>query len=189
MTTQPVLSFTSSKKWESWLAKNHSQSDGIWLQFYKKASGKKTVVYAEALQVALCYGWIDGQSQSIDEDSYKQKFTPRRPRSMWSKRNTQFAKQLIKDGKMKKAGLVQIEAAKKDGRWEKAYDSPGKMVIPEDFLKALSKNKKAKTFFESLSKVNTYAIAWRLQTAKTPETRAKRMKIILEMMRNGKKFH
>jgi len=188
-TEQPLLFFESPKKWEDWLAKNHSKSDGVWLQFYKKASGKKTLVYDGALQVALCYGWIDGQSKSIDENSYKQKFTPRRSRSIWSKRNTEFAEKLIAEGKMKKAGLEQVEAAKKDGRWEKAYDSPVKMTMPEDFLKALSKNKKAKTFFESLNKTNTYAIAWRLQTAKKPETRAKRMKIILEMLENGKKFH
>jgi uncharacterized protein YdeI (YjbR/CyaY-like superfamily) len=183
------ISFTSSKEWRKWLAANHTKSNGIWLRFYKKESGVKTVIYAEALEEALCYGWIDGQVNKYDAQSYIQKFTPRRPKSIWSKRNTDFAERLIREGKMKEAGMQQVELAKADGRWQQAYDSPKNMKVPEDFLQQLSKNKKAKTFFEGLNKANQYAIAWRLQTAKKPETREKRLREILKMMSEGKKFH
>lgn len=187
--TVPILSFESQKAWEKWLSKNYSNADGIWLRFFKKGSGVQTVVYAEALDVALCYGWIDAQVNKFDELSYRQKFTPRRAKSIWSKRNIEHAERLIKDGKMKEAGFAQIEAAKKDGRWEKAYDSPSTMVMPEDFLKMVSKNKKAKAFFDTLTKANTYAIAWRLQTAKKPETRERRMKALLAMLERGEKLY
>lgn len=183
-----IISFDSSKKWEGWLAKNHSASDEIWLQIFKKDSGKKTISYDEALDGALCYGWIDGQKNKYDEKSWLQKFTPRRTKSVWSKRNREHIARLIKEGRMKSAGLKQVEAAKKDGRWDAAYDSPKNMAIPKDFIEALSKNKKAKTFFDTLNKANLYAIAWRLQTAKKPETREKRMKAILLMMKEGKRF-
>jgi len=185
----PVVSFKSEKLWEKWLATNHSKLNGVWLQFFKKASGTVAVNYAEALDVALCYGWIDGQVKKHDEHSWLQKFTPRRPKSIWSKRNIEHVERLTKEGRMKPSGLKAAEEAKNDGRWERAYDSPGKMEVPEDFLNELSKNKKAKTFFESLNKSNKYAIAWRLQTAAKPETRTKRMKAILEMLKSGKKFH
>jgi len=185
----PVVSFKSGKLWEKWLATNHSKLNGVWLQFFKKASGTVAVNYAEALDVALCYGWIDGQVKKHDEHSWLQKFTPRRPKSIWSKRNIEHVERLTKEGRMKPSGLKAAEEAKNDGRWERAYDSPGKMEVPEDFLNELSKNKKAKTFFESLNKSNKYAIAWRLQTAAKPETRTKRMKAILEMLKSGKKFH
>jgi uncharacterized protein YdeI (YjbR/CyaY-like superfamily) len=171
---QPI-SFTSSKEWRKWLAANHAKSKGIWLRFFKKDSGEKTVTYAEALQEALCYGWIDGQANKYDARSYIQKFTPRRPKSIWSKRNTEIAERLIQEGKMKKAGMQQVELAKADGRWQQAYDSPKNMTLPEDFLQQLSKDKKAKAFFDGLNKANQYAIAWRLQTAKKPETREKRL--------------
>lgn len=184
-----VVSFTSSKEWRKWIAENHAKSTGVWLRFFKKDSGEKTVTYAEALEEALCYGWIDGQVNKYDAKSYIQKFTPRKPGSTWSKRNTEIAERLIREGKMKKAGLQQVELAKADGRWEQAYDSPKNMKVPEDFLQQLSKNKKAKTFFDGLNKANQYAIAWRLQTAKKPETREKRLREILEMMSEGKKFH
>ena len=185
----PVLSFASAQKWEAWLAKNHARPEGIWLRFFKKGSGKKTVTYAEALDGALCYGWIDSQLKKYDEISYLQKFTPRRSKSVWSKINIGHVERLIQAGKMKPVGLQKIEEAKKDGRWEKAYDSQGKMEMPADFLKRLAKNKKAKAFFETLNKANTYAIGWRLQTAKRPETREKRMKEILAMLAKGEKFH
>jgi uncharacterized protein YdeI (YjbR/CyaY-like superfamily) len=184
-----VHSFTSSKEWRKWLAEHHAQSNGVWLRFFKKDSGKKTVVYAEALEEALCYGWIDGQVNKYDAESYIQKFTPRRAKSTWSKRNTAIVERLVKEGKMETAGMQQVELAKADGRWQQAYDSPRNMKVPEDFLEQLSKNKKAKAFFDALNKANQYAIAWRLQTAKKPETREKRLKEILKMMREGKKFH
>ena len=188
-TDRPILPFESAKAWETWIAKNHSGSEGVWLQMFKKDSGKRTVTYDEALDVALCYGWIDGQKKSYDKESFLQKFTPRRPRSVWSKRNQDHVARLIKSRRMKPAGLKAIAAAKKDGRWERAYDSPKNMTIPEDFLKELSKNKKAKEFFGTLNKANLYAIAWRLQTAKKPETREKRKQAILAMLAKGEKLH
>ncbi len=184
-----IISFNSSKKWEDWLAKNHSVSDGIWLQIFKKDSGKKTISNDEALDSALCYGWIDGQKNKHDERSWIQKFTPRRSKSIWSKRNKEHIARLTKENRMKLAGLKEVDAAKTDGRWDVAYDSPSNMTIPKDFIEALSKNKKAKDFFKTLNRANLYSIAWRLQTAKKPETRAKRMETILSMMAQGKKFH
>jgi uncharacterized protein YdeI (YjbR/CyaY-like superfamily) len=184
-----IIPFKTPKEWEQWLSKNHSSSNGIWLRFFKKDSGIKTVTYKQALDEALCYGWIDGQAKSFDEKSWIQKFTPRRKKSIWSKRNIEHIERLLKLGKMRPAGLKEIESAKADGRWKQAYDSPSKMTIPDDFIKALSKNKKAKAFFETLNKTNIYSIAWRLQTAKKPETREKRMKSIVKMLARSEKFH
>jgi uncharacterized protein YdeI (YjbR/CyaY-like superfamily) len=184
-----ILTFRSQSEFRKWLAANYRTSSGIWLRIYKKDSGEATVSYAEALDEALCYGWIDGQKQKHDERSWRQKFTPRRRKSEWSKINTGHAERLIAARRMTKAGLMEIEAAKEDGRWESAYNSQAIATFPEEFLRALSKNKKAQEFFDSLSKGNRYAIAYRLQTAKKPETRAKRMKMILEMLRKGEKFH
>lgn len=188
-TDSPILPFESAKAWEAWIAKNHSSSQGVWLQIFKKDSGKRTVTYDGALDAALCFGWIDGQKKSHNKESFLQKFTPRRPKSVWSKRNQEHVARLIKSKRMKPAGLKAIEAAKKDGRWEQAYDSPKNMAIPKDFLRDLSRSKKAKEFFETLNKANVYAITWRLQTAKKPETREKRKQAILAMLARGEKFH
>ena len=185
----PVLAFPSQEAFAEWLAENHETSNGIWMRFYKKASNTKTVVYSEALDEALCYGWIDGQLKSYDENSYLHKFTPRRAKSIWSKRNIEYVARLEAAGKMKPSGKIQVEAAKSDGRWEVAYDSPSKMEVPEDFLAELSKNKKTLTFFESLNRANKYAITWRLQTAKKAETRAKRMQEIIAMLERGEMIH
>lgn len=185
----PVLFFESQDEWRTWLEQNHNAARGVWLRFYKKGSGIVSLNYPGALDEALCFGWIDGQSKTFDEKSYLQKFTPRRAKSIWSKRNIEHIARLIKEGKMKPSGLKEAEFAKADGRWDRAYDSPGNQSIPEDFLLKLSKDKKTLAFFESLNKANTYAITWRLQTAKKPETREKRMKIILEMLSRGEKFH
>lgn len=144
---------------------------------------------AEAIDEALCYGWIDGQAKKYDEKSWLNKFTPRRKASLWSKRNRENVERLISSGKMTGAGLKEVEAAKSDGRWDRAYDSPSTMEVPEDFLKELSKNKKAKQFFDTLNKANLYAITWRLQTAKKQETRDRWKKKILEMLKNEVKFH
>jgi uncharacterized protein YdeI (YjbR/CyaY-like superfamily) len=184
-----ILSFRSSSEFRKWLAANHRQSDGIWLRIFKKGSGKPTVTYAEALDEALCFGWIDGQKQRHDECSWLQRFTRRRPKSGWSKNNTQHVERLIQARRMKPAGQAEIDAAKKDGRWASAYNSPSNATFPEDFHAALNKNKKAKTFFESLNKANLYAIAYRLQTAKKPETKQRRMKMILAMLAKGEAFH
>jgi uncharacterized protein YdeI (YjbR/CyaY-like superfamily) len=187
--SEEILRFRSSSEFRRWLAANHRQSDGIWLRIFKKDSGEPTVTYAEALDEALCFGWIDGLKQSHDELSWRQRFTPRRPKSGWSKINTGHAERLIKAGRIKAAGQAQIDAAKKDGRWTAAYDSQSKASFPEDFLAALRRNKKAFAFFESLTKANRYAIAYRLQTAKKPETKQRRMEIILAMLARGEAFH
>ena len=188
LNTLPTLEFTTADAFEKWLDMNHDKSHGFWLKIYKKASGKKTVSYAEALDVALCYGWIDGQKKAYDEQAFLQKICPRRERSIWSKINIGHVERLIKEGRMKTGGLKAIEKAKADGNWDNAYDSPSKMTIPEDFLKALSKNKKAEVFFNGLNKTNLFFIGFRLQTAKKQETREKRMKEIIEKLANGEKF-
>jgi uncharacterized protein YdeI (YjbR/CyaY-like superfamily) len=184
-----ILRFRSSSEFRKWLAANHRQSDGIWLRIFKKDSGEPSVTYGEALDEALCFGWIDAQKQRYDDSSWLQRFTRRRPKSGWSKINTQHAERLIQAGRMKAAGHAQIDAAKKDGRWTAAYDSPSTATFPEDFLAALRRNKKAKDFFESLNKANRYAIAYRLQTAKKPETKQRRMEMILAMLARGEAFH
>jgi uncharacterized protein YdeI (YjbR/CyaY-like superfamily) len=183
----PILLFTTADDWRYWLGEN-SQAPGIWMRFYKKGKGD-SINYAQALDEALCYGWIDSQVLKYDDDSYLQKFTPRRAGSIWSKRNVSYVERLINEGKMTPQGLEEIEAAKADGRWEKAYDSPANMEIPDDFLQALKKFPKAQAFFETLNKTNRYAIAWRLQTAKKEATRTKRMEAIIAMLDEGKKFH
>lgn len=185
----PVLTFASAQKLEDWFAENHATTNGIWLQFAKKASGIATVTQDEAIQAALCYGWIDGQGKPFDEKYWLVKYTPRRPGSVWSKRNQEFVKALGKAGKMQSAGLQEVERAKADGRWARAYDSPANMKVPEDFLKELAKDKAAETFYLTLNKANTYAIAWRLHTAKKAETRARRMEKFLDMMKKGEKLH
>ncbi len=187
--TMPAFSFKSQKLFREWLEKNFDSSTGIWLKFYKKDSGESSVSHDEALDEAICFGWIDGQLKKSDDKSWLQKFTPRRPKSIWSKKNAERAEKLIKLGKMQPSGLKEIKLAKDDGRWEKAYDSPADMKIPDDFLKEISKQKKALKFFETLNRANLYAIAWRLQTAKKPETREKRMTQIIEMLSKGEKFH
>jgi len=178
----PTKSFASASA-------NHVNSRGIWLRIFNKESGEKTITYAEALDEALCYGWIDGQKKKFDSDSWIQKFTPRQARSIWSKRNIQHIERLTNENRMKAAGLKVFDDAKNDGRIAAAYDSPSNSTAPDDFLQLLEKNKKAKAFFDSLNKANKYAITWRLQTTKKPETREKRMNSILEMLANGEKFH
>jgi uncharacterized protein YdeI (YjbR/CyaY-like superfamily) len=189
LNTIPIIEFKTAEAFETWLIKNHDNSNGLWLKIFKKDSKKKTIFYAEALDVALCYGWIDGQKQAHDEQAWLQKFSPRRPKSVWSKINIGHVKRLIDEGRMRPAGLKAVEKAKADGSWEKAYDSPSKMIIPEDFLKQLKKNKKAEKFFMGLNKTNLFSIGFRLQTAKKQETREKRMKEIIEMLAKGEKFH
>jgi len=188
-TELPIITFQSQKKWRDWLSKNYTSLNGAWLRLYKKNSGVKSINHNQALDEALCFGWIDGQAKSYDEQSYLQKFTPRRKGSIWSKRNTENIERLIKEKKMHQSGLTEVERAKADGRWTNAYDSPAYMQAPYDFLKELSKKPKVLAFFKTLNKTNSYSIAWRLQTAKKPETRQKRMKAILKMMEAGKKFH
>ena len=184
-----LISFKNSKEFNDWLSKNYSSSNGIWLKFFKKDSNITSINHDEALDEALCYGWIDGQLKKLDMKSWLQKFTPRRPKSLWSKKNVERVEQLILEKRMKSAGLKEVNLAKDDGRWNKAYDSQKNMQAPEDFLKRLSRNPKANKFFETLNSANKYSIVWRLQTAKKPETRERRMLKILEMLSKGEKFH
>jgi len=183
-----TLSFDTPREWERWLSRNFRREEGIWLRFFKKVSGVPSVTYDEALDAALCYGWIDGQVRALDARTWLRKFTPRRPRSPWSKRNIDHVRRLTKAGRMKPAGLEEVRAARADGRWENAYDRASTTTIPADFLERLSKIPKAKKVFETLNKTNTYAIGWRLQTAKKPATREKRMKEILALLARGEKL-
>jgi uncharacterized protein YdeI (YjbR/CyaY-like superfamily) len=183
----PSLSFPSQAAWQKWLAKHHQTSHGIWLKFAKKASGVSSVYYPQALEVALCYGWIDGQVRRLDDTHYLQRFTPRTARSKWSRINCGKAEALIEAGRMSAAGLRQVEAAKADGRWGFAYESPRSAVVPPDLLAALRKNRVAREFFETLQGRNRYAILYRIQDAKRPETRARRVAHFVQMLAEQKK--
>lgn len=187
-TELPVLPFANKKKWTSWLAKEHARSSGVWLQLAKKDSGIPSVTYEEAVDVALCYGWIDGQKKSYDDRYWLQKFTPRGPKSIWSKINTGKAERLIASGEMQPAGLKAVEAARQDGRWEAAYASQKNIAIPEDFQAALDQSKKAKASFAALKSAERYSILFRIQTAKKPETRAKRIQQFVEMLEKNEKI-
>ena len=187
-TELPTLPFESKKKFTGWLAKNHEVSAGLWLKLAKKATGISSVTYAEALDVALCYGWIDGQKMRFDEKYWLQKFTPRRPKSIWSKINTEKVERLIANGEMKPSGLKAVEAAKQDGRWDAAYSSQKNMSVPEDFQSALEKNRKAKIFFETLTSSRRYAFLFRITTAKKAETRERRIRQFVEMLAKGETF-
>jgi len=188
-TDLPILPFANQKKWASWLAKQHEKSNGVWLQLAKKDSGIPSITYDEAVEVALCYGWIDGQKKGYDDKYWLQKFTPRGPKSIWSKINTEKAERLIANGEMKPVGLKAIEAAKQDGRWDAAYASQKNIALPEDFQAALDKNKEAKTFFSKLKSSERYSILFRIQTAKKPETRARRIQQFVEMLERNEKIH
>ena len=181
----PTLPFESASAWERWLAEHHASQDGVRIKIAKKASGIASTTYDEALDVALSYGWIDGQRNSLDDHYFLQKFTPRQPRSLWSKRNIEKVTRLTAEGRMQPSGLAQVEAAQNDGRWDAAYDSPKNMAVPEDFLKALEQNPPAKVFFKTLGKSATFAIGFRLATAKKPETRQRRLEAILAMLERG----
>jgi uncharacterized protein YdeI (YjbR/CyaY-like superfamily) len=187
--SRPVQLFKDKKAWKAWLSKNHLTSSGLWLRIAKKAASIKTLSYGEALEVALCYGWIDGQKKTYDEITWLQKFTPRGSRSIWSAINREKATELIKNGLMQPAGLRAIERAKENGQWEAAYDSQSTIALPEDFQAELDKNVKAKAFFATLNSVNRYAILFRLQTAKKPETRAKRLRQFMDMLEKKEKLH
>lgn len=185
----PVLFFENETDWATWLEQHHAEPTGVWLKFAKKGSGITSLNYAGALDESLCYGWIDGQSKSIDETYYLQKFTPRRAKSIWSKRNVGKIAELTEQGRMKPSGQAAVEAAKQDGRWDQAYDGPKNITVPPDFQAMLDSNPKAKEFYKTLNKTNTYAILWSIQTAKKPETRQNRMEKFLAMLLEGKKVH
>jgi uncharacterized protein YdeI (YjbR/CyaY-like superfamily) len=185
----PVRLFKTQKEWAGWLRENHAASPGLWLRLAKRASGLASVTYDEAVETALCYGWIDGQKKGYDDSSWLQKFTPRGPRSIWSKINREKAERLIKSGQMRAPGLKAIERARQNGQWDGAYDSPGRAAVPEDFQAALDRNAKAKNFFATLDSANRYAILFRIQTAKKAETRARRIQQFVDMLARNEKIH
>ena len=186
---QPVLSFATPRDLERWLEANHASSDGFWLEFGKKGSGIRSVVYAEALELALSFGWIDGQARPLDDKRYLQRFTPRRARSTWSKINRGKAERLIAEGRMRPAGLREVERARADGRWDEAYDSPTTATVPDDFRKALDAEPAAKQFFESLGRTKRYSFLYRIADAKRPETRSRRIAEFVALLAEGKTLH
>lgn len=184
-----IISFKTAREWRKWLQKHHADTQGVWMRLYKKASDTPSISMAEALDTALCYGWIDGQRKSSNAQSYLQKFTPRRKHSMWSKRNIEYVERLTQAGLMMPAGLAEVTRAKADGRWDAAYDKPSEMTIPDYFLQALHSHPRAEKMFENLNKTNRYAIVWRLQTAKTEPTRIRRQEKIITMLEAGEKLY
>lgn len=184
-----VLSLVSPQAWEAWLTKHHSTSSEVWLKIVKKSSTMKGPSYEEALDVALCFGWIDGQKDTFDGDHWLQRFTPRTARSKWSRINVKRAVRLTKEGRMRTAGLTEVNTAKADGRWDAAYDPQSTASVPDDLRRALDKNRTARAFFESLDSRNRYAILYRIQDAKKPETRARRIKTYVAMLNEGRKIH
>lgn len=185
----PKRRFPSQKDWAEWLGKNHAKSSGIWLRLAKKDSGLTSVTYQEAVEVALCYGWIDGQKKPENDRTWLQRFVPRSPKSVWSKINRDKAEALIESGQMKPAGREAIDQAKRNGRWDAAYDSPSKATVPPDFEAALRSSPRAQAFFATLGSANRYAILWRIQTAKRPETRARKIGEFIRMLERNEKLH
>ncbi|HYI98253.1 MAG TPA: YdeI/OmpD-associated family protein [Thermoleophilaceae bacterium] len=185
----PILPFASREAWESWLEEHHDSSAGVWLKIAKKATGIETVTHAEALEEALCFGWIDGQRNSFDDEWFLQRFTPRRPRSRWSQINRDKADELIARGAMRPAGLREVKRAKADGRWDAAYASQSKIEVPPDLQQALEDSPAAKEFFGTLNSTNRYAVLYRIHDAKRPETRARRIEKFVAMLARGEKLH
>jgi uncharacterized protein YdeI (YjbR/CyaY-like superfamily) len=189
MIDDPTLTFATPSLWASWLAKNHASSKGVWLALAKKGAAQATVTYAEALDEALAWGWIDGLKRPQDESTWLQRFTPRKARSGWSKVNRDKVAVLTKAGRMQPPGIAEVERAKKDGRWEAAYDSAKTSTVPEDLAAALAANPEAQSFFATVDAANRYAVLYRVQTAKKPETRAKRIADLVAMLARGETLH
>jgi uncharacterized protein YdeI (YjbR/CyaY-like superfamily) len=185
----PILLFASPAELEAWLEDNHAAAEGAWLKIAKKDSGIASVTYAEALELALCFGWIDSQKRGFDEKHFLQRFTPRRPRGKWSKINREKAEGLIAGGAMRPAGLAEVEAAKADGRWEAAYAGQRTAEVPADLQRELDGNEAARAFFAALDSANRYAILYRLEEAKKPETRERRLRKFVGMLERGEKIH
>jgi uncharacterized protein YdeI (YjbR/CyaY-like superfamily) len=185
----PELSFASRDAWEAWLAEHHASSPGVWIKLARRGSGIESVSPAEALEVALCYGWIDSQARGIDDQHWLQRYTPRKPRSKWSRVNRDRVTKLIEAGAMRPAGLREIEAAQADGRWDAAYEPASTATVPDDLRRELEGNEKAREFFETLDAQNRYAILYRIDDAKTPETRARRIAKFVAMLSEGQKIY
>jgi uncharacterized protein YdeI (YjbR/CyaY-like superfamily) len=185
----PVIAFDDQQAWATWLHANHTTSSGLWIQLARRASSTRSISYAEAVEIALCYGWIDGQTKSHDETTWLQKFTPRRRGSIWSKINREKAEKLMSTGRMQPAGLAEVNRAKEDGRWDAAYDSARAATVPEDFQAALKSSPPASAFFRTLNSRNRFAILFRIQTAKRPATRARRIEQFIRMLENHDKLY
>jgi len=183
------LSFASAEDLRKWLLDHHAASEELWLRIYKADSGVPSVTYAEALDQALCFGWIDGQKKPLDDESWLQRFTPRKPKSKWSQRNTEHAERLIAAGQMTEAGMREVDAAKADGRWETAYTAFASATFPEDFLAEVALHPEVNAFLKTLNRTNQYSIIYRLETAKTAETRQRRIRQIIEKLERGEKYH
>lgn len=185
----PIILFESQQDWEDWLKEHHADSKGVWLKLAKKGTNIPSVDYQQALEIALCYGWIDGQKASYDGQHWLQKFTPRGPKSIWSKINCDKVTALIAAGRMQPAGMLQVERAQADGRWDAAYDGQSKITVPADLQSELDKNQRAKEFFATLDSRNRYAVLFRIQTAKKPETRSARIQKFVEMLAQNQKIY
>jgi uncharacterized protein YdeI (YjbR/CyaY-like superfamily) len=185
----PIESFPSALEWERWLEEHHLTAAGVWVKFAKKSSGTASVAQSDAVEVALCFGWIDGQAAPHDEAAWLQRFTPRRPRSKWSRINREKATRLIEEGRMRPAGLEQVEVARGDGRWEAAYEPQSAATVPDDLAAELERSPAAAEFFATLNRVNRYAILYRIHDAKRPETRARRIRKFVEMLERGERIH
>ncbi len=186
---EPVKLFKNRSAWTAWLQGHHRNATGIWLRLAKKGSGLQSVSYSEALESALCYGWIDGQKKPENDKTWLQRFVPRSDKSIWSKINREKAEALIKNGRMTAAGGIAIERAKANGRWTAAYDSPSRSTVPEDFQAALDANRRANSFFQTLDRANRYAILFRIQTVKKAETRERKIKEFIAMLERKEKIH
>jgi uncharacterized protein YdeI (YjbR/CyaY-like superfamily) len=185
----PVRAFRDAPAFERWLDRNHERSPGLWIKVAKRDSGIASVTHAQALEVALCFGWIDGQRRALDATHFLQRFTPRRPRSMWSKINRDKVAQLTASGRMRPAGLREVERARADGRWDAAYAGQRTATVPEELQRLLDRDERARAFFEGLDSRNRYAFIWRVQEAKKPETRVRRAEKFAEMLAKGEKFY
>jgi uncharacterized protein YdeI (YjbR/CyaY-like superfamily) len=184
-----IIACVSAAEWESWLTAHHALRDGVWLRIAKKGSGKPSVTPAEAIEVALCYGWIDSQRKSDDSQYFLQKYSPRRPGSSWSRINVERAKALIAAGRMREPGLAEVEAAKADGRWDAAYDSQRTATLPADLATALARDEPARLFFESLGRSDRYAVILRLLKARSPASRGTQLRRVVARLRAGKRVN
>lgn len=185
----PILLFEQPQDWAEWLSANHASAPGVWMRLAKKGVDLRSITYAEALDEALCYGWIDSQKKALDDQSWIQKFTPRGPRSIWSRINRDKVQALVEQGRMKPAGIAAVDAAKQDGRWDAAYESQSNATVPDDLQAALDANPAAAAFFETLRGANRYAILFRVHNARKPETRARRIADFVAMLERGETIH
>jgi uncharacterized protein YdeI (YjbR/CyaY-like superfamily) len=184
-----IRTFASAADFDAWLATEHDRAPGVFLKIAKKSAGVPSITAAEAVEVALCHGWIDGRGNRVDDDWFTVRYTPRRPRSVWSKKNVDTVARLVAEGRMRPAGLAAVQAAQLDGRWDRAYAGPATVTVPDDLAAALAAEPAAEAFFAGLDKANRYAVLWRVHTAPTPRARAKRIAACVQMLAEGRTFH